>query len=63
MPTAAVGAICEVANIGQSTIGLVGAVSGQSIVSAATTALATVNASGSALNLICDGTNWWKQAV
>jgi hypothetical protein len=60
MPAVAVGKACNVINLG-STAGLLGN-AGESIASATSAVLATADAVGSALDLICDGTNWWKQA-
>ena len=60
MPAAAVGLCVNVINLG-STVGLLGA-AGESIASATSVALATADAVGSALELVCDGTNWWKRA-
>jgi hypothetical protein len=61
MPAAAVGLCVNVVNLG-STAGLLGA-AGESIASATSVALATANAVGSGLDLICDGTNWWKRGI
>ena len=63
LPAALIGLACNVVNIGASTIGLVGNTSNVSFASAASTALATANATGSAINLVCDGTNWWHRVV
>ena len=63
LPVAAQGIVCNVVNLGASTAGLIGHTAGVSFASATSTALATVGASGSALNLVCDGTNWWKRAL
>lgn len=61
LPTPAVGRCVNVVNVGGSTAGLVGA-AGESIASATSVALATVDAAGGSLDLVCDGTNWWKRA-
>ncbi len=63
LPNAAIGLCVNVINAGASTIGLLGDTAGVSFASATSTALATANASGSALNLVCDGTNWWHREV
>jgi hypothetical protein len=62
LPTAAKGLCVNIVNLG-STAGLVGHTAGVSIASATSAALATANASGSAVNLVCDGTNWWHRAI
>jgi hypothetical protein len=62
LPTAALGLCVNVVNLG-STVGIVGHTAGVSIVSATSQALATANATGSAMELVCDGTNWWKRAL
>lgn len=62
LPAAAKGIVCNVINLG-STAGLVGATAGVSIASATSVGLATANAIGSGLNLVCDGTNWWHRAI
>ena len=62
LPAAAKGIVCNVVNLG-STAGILGATAGVSIASATSVALATANATGSALNLVCDGTNWWHRAL
>jgi len=62
LPTAAKNICCNIVNLG-STAGIVGHTAGVSIASATSVALATANASGSAVNLVCDGTNWWHRAI
>jgi hypothetical protein len=61
LPTPVLGLCMNVVNLG-STAGLLGA-AGESIASATSVALATANAVGSGLDLICDGTNWWKRGI
>jgi hypothetical protein len=62
LPAPAMGLQANVINLGGSTAGLVGA-AGESIASATSVALATANATDSALNLFSDGTNWWKKSL
>ena len=61
LPAAAVGLNVNVVNLG-STAGVIGG-AGESVAGATSTALATANAVGSAINLVCDGTNWWHKAI
>ena len=62
LPAAYLGLSCNVINIGASTVGLIGNSNGVSLAGAASTALATADATGCALELVCDGTNWHKRA-
>ncbi len=59
LPSITRGLCVNIINLG-STAGLVGA-AGESIASATSVALATANAAGSGLSLVCDGTNWWHR--
>ena len=61
LPAASAGLCVNVVNLG-STVGLWAAGS-NSIASATSVSLATANAAGSALELVCDGTNWWKRVL
>ena len=63
LPAAAIGLACNAVNIGASTIGLIGGANGVCLVGVASSALATMDASGSGIELICDGTNWHKRAM
>ena len=62
LPAVVAGLCQNVINAGTLTAGLVGRTAGVSINSATSVSLATANATGAALDLICDGTNWWKRA-
>ena len=61
LPAPAIGLNVNVVNLG-STAGVIGG-AGESVAGATSTALATANAVGSAVNLVCDGTNWWHKAI
>jgi len=62
LPAASAGLCQNVINCGTLSAGLVGRTAGVSINSATSVALQTANATGAALDLICDGTDWWKRA-
>ena len=63
LPAPTLGVVCDVLNLGASTCVVIGNSSAANVCGASTINLATMNAAGSAVSLICDGTSWWKQAV
>lgn len=52
---------CNVINLGSAAC-LIGN-AGESLANATVASLASMSATGSAIDLVCDGTNWWKRAV